>query len=77
MNVLTNALIALGAVGVVGYALITPFAEPRPTPARQGGRRRRKRQLFGYHERRLLAGKLVLQRQCRKLNRQRQLLRER
>lgn len=49
MNVLTNALIALGAVGVVGYVL-NPFAEPRPTPARQGGRRRRKRQLFGYRE---------------------------
>jgi hypothetical protein len=38
MNVLTNALIALGAVGVVGYALITHFQNRAPRPrARAGG----------------------------------------
>ncbi|QOZ51221.1 hypothetical protein [Bradyrhizobium sp. CCBAU 53338] len=38
MNVLTNALIALGAVGVVGYALMTHFQNRAPRPrARAGG----------------------------------------
>lgn len=38
MNVLTNALIALGAVGVVGYALITYLQNRVPRPrARAGG----------------------------------------
>jgi len=50
MNVLTNALIALGAVGVVGYALMTHF-QNRAAPAREDRRQRRKqRQLFGYDE---------------------------
>lgn len=40
MNVLTNALIALGAVGVVGYALTTHFQNRAPRPrARTGGDR--------------------------------------
>lgn len=38
MNVLTNSLIALGAVGVVGYALITYLQNRAPRPrARAGG----------------------------------------
>jgi len=38
MNVLTNALIALGAVGVVGYALMTHFQNRAPRQrARAGG----------------------------------------
>lgn len=38
MNVLTNALIALGAVGVVGYALIIYLQNRAPRPrARAGG----------------------------------------
>ena len=38
MNALTNALIALGAVGVVGYALITHLQNRVPRPrARAGG----------------------------------------
>ncbi|MBR0686615.1 hypothetical protein JQ612_27015 [Bradyrhizobium manausense] len=38
MNVLTNALIALGAVGVIGYALMTHLQNRAPRPrARAGG----------------------------------------
>jgi len=38
MNALTNALIALGAVGVVGYALMTHLQNRAPRPrARTGG----------------------------------------
>ncbi|MBR1088139.1 hypothetical protein JQ621_11760 [Bradyrhizobium manausense] len=38
MNALTNALIALGAVGVVGYALMTHLQNRAPRPrARAGG----------------------------------------
>ncbi|RXH19116.1 hypothetical protein EAS54_09055 [Bradyrhizobium guangzhouense] len=38
MNALTNALIALGAVGVVGYALMSHLQNRAPRPrARAGG----------------------------------------
>lgn len=38
MNVLTNALIAVGAVGVVGYALMTHLQSRAPRPrAKTGG----------------------------------------
>lgn len=38
MNVLTNALIAVGAVGVVGYALMTRLQSRAPRPrAKPGG----------------------------------------
>lgn len=38
MDVLTNALIAVGAVGVIGYALITHLQNRAPRPrARAGG----------------------------------------
>lgn len=38
MNALTNAMIAVGAIGVVGYALITHFQSRAPRPrARVGG----------------------------------------
>ncbi|MDN4999628.1 hypothetical protein ACFQZO_01855 [Bradyrhizobium sp. GCM10027634] len=37
MNVLTNALIALGAVGVVGYALMTHLQSRAPRPRARAG----------------------------------------
>jgi hypothetical protein len=68
MNILTNALIAVAAIGVVGYALMSHLQSRAQRP-RQGGRQRRRRRLFGYHEWGILAWKLVLQRQFGKLHR--------
>jgi hypothetical protein len=69
MNILTNALIAVAAIGVVGYALMSHLQSRAPRPrARAGGNGGGD----GYSDTTsggLLAWKLVLQRQFGKLHR--------
>ena len=76
-NAMMNALIAAGVVFAIGYGWITHLQNRGQRRSRAGAGGDGGGDTFSGHERRLLVGELVFQRQLRQLDRQRQLFQQR